>query len=477
MSPVFILIGILAIGFLIFVHELGHFLAAKWCGVKVERFAIGFGPRLVGFTRGETEYAICAVPLGGYVKMHGDAYEEFEGVESKGLENLAFDSKDKAADSGKPAEPVAPPDPARSFLKKPIPQRILIAVAGPAFNLIFAFVVFVAYQMSVSLPVPVVGGIIPDSPAAKAGLEAGDRIVRIGTLTPRNFEEVLLGAEQATTGATSLTYERNGETREVIVHKPEIAPADDAGQFGWLGIYQPFEAKIGNFVPGSAAQAAGFKSGDIVTSIDGKPVRYFFDMAMIVRASEGRPMAFTLKRGTDTVSVTVSAKQPESMAGKTGPDGQPVKVPWLIGVEPDGSSFAKGQPMSFGPAVHSASNQIVYFSAMIPKVFYQMITGQRSRKELGGPIEIVKQIGHQAEQSLGQVVRLVGLISVNLGIVNLFPIPVLDGGHILMFLMEAVNRKPVSLRVREVMQGFGLVFILSMLVMALYNDIMRNFVN
>lgn len=476
MSPTYLAIGILAIGFLIFVHELGHFLAAKWCGVKVERFAIGFGPRLIGFVRGETEYALCAIPLGGYVKMHGDSYEEFEGGVAKGLETVGFEPKNSEP-GNEAAEKPEPPDPSRSFLKKPIPQRILIALAGPAFNLIFAFVLFMGYQMSVRLPVPVIGGIVPGSPAELAGLKPGDRITAIGTITPRNFEEVLLGAEQAGTGTVPLSYVRDGETRSLTVEKPQVAPADDFGQSGWLGVSPPIEARIGRFVPGSAAEAAGFRQGDLVAAIDGKPVRYFYDMAIIVRSSEGRPMEFTLKRGTDQVKVSVTARQPESLAGKTDAEGNPVKVPWLIGVEPDFNGYERGSPMPLWPAMQSAAHQVATFSAMIPKVFYQMLSRQRPASELGGPIEIVKQIGNQAEQSLTQVIRLVGLISVNLGIVNLFPIPVLDGGHIVMFLMEAVNRKPVSLRLREVMQGFGLVFILGLLVIALYNDIMRNFIN
>ncbi len=470
-----ILIGVLAIGFLIFIHELGHFLAAKWCNVKVERFAIGFGPRLLGFTWGETEYALCVVPLGGYVKMHGDAYEEFEGGEAKSLESAGFQKKDEKAEGDVP--PAEPPDPARSFLKKPIPQRILIAVAGPAFNLGFAVILFLFYHMSVSLPVPVAGGIATDSPAQSAGIQTGDRVLQIGSVEPKNFEELLLGAEKASAGPVPIVIERDGQRMEFTVRKPEIPPADDAGQFGWLGIYQPFEARVGRVMPGSAAETAGFRAGDTVTAVDGKPVRYFFEMATIVRTSGGRELRFTVSRGTDSLNLTATPRQPEGMKETTGPDGKPVPVPYLIGVEPDPSKFEQGPPMSFGPALESSIHQVGYLSAFIPRVFYQMITAQRSAKEMGGPIEIVKQIGHQAEQSLGQVVRLVGLISVNLGIVNLFPIPVLDGGHILMFLVEAVNRKPVSLRVREVMQGFGLVFILGMMVIALYNDIVRNFIN
>lgn len=465
MSFFFILIGILAIGFLIFVHELGHFLAAKWCGVKVERFAIGFGPKLAGFNWGETEYALCAIPLGGYVKMHGDAYEEFEGKEAKGLENMGY-GKDEKPESSEPEAPPPPPvDPSRSFLKKSIPQRILIALAGPAFNIGFALLLFVGYHMATPLPEPVAGGVATGSPAELAGIQAGDRIVRIDGSTPRNYEEVLLYAERAVTGPVPLTIQRGENTFDAVVQKPQIAPADDMGQFSWLGIYQPFEARIGRFSAESAAQAAGFKVDDEVIAIDGQPVHYFFQMATIVRGSGGRELNFTIRRGNETLQIAVSPRA----VSENGP--------FLIGVEPNVSRYTRGAPMSFDSAVRSSVQQTLYLSAMIPRVFYQMITQQRSAKELGGPIEIVKQIGHQAEQSLAQVVRLVALISVNLGIVNLFPIPVLDGGHIVMFLMEAVNRKPVSLRVREVMQGFGLVFILGLMVIALYNDIVRNFVN
>ncbi|MSQ47134.1 MAG: RIP metalloprotease RseP [Deltaproteobacteria bacterium] len=342
---------VIVFGMIVFVHELGHFLAAKFVGVGVERFSLGFGPKIFGKQVGDTEYMICAVPLGGYVKMVGD----------------------EVGDDAPPA------DIEKSFSHQSLPGRFLIVSAGALFNLICAVVVFtvlfVSFGVHVPLDIPRIGGVMPDLPAAKAGLEKGDDVL----------------------------------------------------------------------------------------SVAGSPVKTWKEMAEKIEQSKGQAIPFVVKKAKDgsTVELTV---QPEL---RDDPVNGGKK--FAIGVGAD----SQLESVSLGRAMSLAVQETWMWSKLIFQNLAMLVTGNASPKELGGPILIFQEAGRQAKLGLDYLLRFAAIINVNLAIFNLLPIPILDGGHLLFFSIEAVLGRPPSLRARELATRFGFLVILTLIVFVMYNDIAR----
>ena len=349
-----ILIAIIILGLLIFVHELGHFMVAKWSGVTVLRFSLGFGPRLLAWRRGDTEYAVSAVPLGGYVKMLGD------------------DPEDEVPDA----------DADRAFSQQPLARRAAIVLAGPLMNLVTACVAF--------------------------------------TLV-----------------------------------------------FALYGAGSPTDAaKIGGVMETMAAQKAGLRRGDTVLSIDGKPIASWDALSQTVRASGGAPLKIDVRRDDGTVDhVTVV---PEERPEKTM-FGEETGKAYLIGIE----RFVEIAPVSLFSAIKLGVYETYFWVKMTLLSVVKIFQGSVSARDLGGPILIVQAAGQQAERGMEHLIRFLGLISVNLGVLNLLPIPVLDGGHLLFFLFEAVRGRPLALRQREMAQQVGLFLLLALMVFVFYNDISR----
>jgi regulator of sigma E protease len=333
---------VIVFGMIVFVHELGHFLAAKFVGVGVERFSLGFGPKIFGKQVGDTEYLISAIPLGGYVKMVGEEV----------------------------GEDASPADIEKSFAHKPLRGRFLIVAAGPLFNLISAVVVFavlfVSFGIHVPLDIPRIGGVIPNLPAAKAGLEKGDDVL----------------------------------------------------------------------------------------SVAGAPVATWKEMAEKIQQSQGQAIPFVVKKAKDgsTAELTV---QPESRD-----DPMSGGKKFAIGITAD----SQVESVSLGRAITLAVQETWMWSKL---------TGNASPKELGGPILIFQEAGRQAKLGLDYLLRFAAIINVNLAIFNLLPIPILDGGHLLFFSIEAVLGRPPSIRARELALRFGFLVILTLIVFVMYNDIAR----
>ena len=353
----------IVLGLLIFVHEFGHFLWAKFFGVRVLKFSLGFGPKLVGRRYGETEYLISAFPLGGYVKMFGE-------------------NPGDLAD-----EPLPPEELKRSFAARPVWQRFIIVAGGPVFNLLFAVFLFFIIVFAAGMPQPVdtttIGGVGPDTPAAEAGLQEGDTIL----------------------------------------------------------------------------------------AIDGTETRRWEDVSRLIRDSKGNEVVLTLQRGDETLEVPVAPR----MDATRNIFGEETGERYMIGIARSDAftyekvGFLKSLQAGFLAFVEFIAD--VLFVVVIEKIIQKVVPAS----ELGGPILIAKIAGERMEAGWINFLYFMGVLSVNLGILNLLPIPILDGGHLVFFSVEAITRKPLNLRTIEIMQQIGLVLLGTLMIYVFYNDLVRVF--
>ncbi len=434
--------AIILLGILIFVHEFGHFLFAKMANVKVLKFSLGFGPSILGRKYGETEYQISAVPLGGYVKMLGE-------------------------ESG---DEITEEDRARAYNFQPVGKRILIVLAGPIFNILFAAVVFALISISgVPVPYPDIGKVEGDSPAARAGLMTGDRVISINESAIRSWDEIETAVNR-TPGKTLLfKVRRDGSVAELSVTPEKKAEEDIFGesrQVWYIGISQLLYPDIGEVTKGSPAERAGLKKGDRIVSIGDTPLRTWQDMTEIIRANAEKPLRFRIKRG-DHITEAVITPEKSTI---TGPGGEKKDI-GLIGVGPRGNDFIK----RYGP-VEAASfgmkktwDVSVLTLVSIVKLIQRIIPAET----IGGPILIFQMAGQQAAHGPLSFFTFLAIISINLGVLNLLPIPMLDGGHILFLGIEAVRRKPLNEKVIMIAQRVGLAMIVTLMIFAFYNDVMR----
>jgi len=535
--------GLVLLGGLVFVHELGHFLAAKALGVRVVRFSIGFGPRLLGFTRGETEYQLSALPLGGYVKMAGED----------------------------PSQEVAPEDRGRTFLEQAPWRRLLIAFAGPGMNFVFPFLLYLAIALAQNgelVAGPVVGSVAPGSPAALAGLQPGDRI-RSVTVPGRPAAEIryfsdlpdvvsphpeepltFLVQRGGTTSPFTIVPAREDDsnpvekrTRGIIGVTPVYASALAAPAPGVAGPLQPLDlvvqvdgkavrhagdlaaavaaagcapvtmevrrgtgkerpartltgvptcatgggpavlpadpvvsAYLARVDEGSPAALAGLQRGDALAAINDHPVRSYRDVNALAREFKpGLPVRLLLQDGRAVTLVPGGEpyKDEETMEARVRPvlgfhleDRRGLDLTALVAEEvPVRRGLGEIARLSFDQL-----REVVRFTVLgIGKV----VTGDISFRTVGGPIMLFSIAGRAAEAGLGSFLFMMALISVNLGLMNLLPIPVLDGGHIVTAALEGLTRRRLSLRVREVANWVGLALLLTLMVLVFGNDIMR----
>ena len=430
-----ILGGIAILGILVFVHELGHFTIAKLAGVKVLKFSLGFGPRLLSRQWGETEYMICAVPLGGYVLMLGEG----GGVEGEAVAQL-------------------PGDEGRSFAAKSVGIRSLIVAAGPVTNLILPFLVLpLAYMLGVSVPAyieqpAVPGHVVAGSPAATAGFQANDRIVAINDSPITTWDS-----------ANNILLSHAGTTLKVEVRRAEEQLSlvlADGGIDGLmaLGLLPPQEAVVGTLAPGMPAEKAGLKIGDRIVTIDGQTVTSWYDLNMIINDAKGAAQTFAVVRA-DGSKMTLSIT-PKFDDGK-----------YRVGISPQMQSIEKRYaPLAAIRAGWSRAHELIELTYLfIGKLF----TGHVSSDNIGGPISVVQIAGQAAQTDVASIFLILAFLSIQLGILNLLPIPILDGGHLFFNLIEAIIRRPLSLRVREIAQQVGLALLLLLMLLAFYNDITR----
>ncbi len=440
---------LVVLGVLVFVHELGHFLAAKWAGIRVHRFAVGMGspvPRL-SFRRGHTEYAICWLPLGGYVKM---ATREEE-VTSSALEGARVE------------EPV--PD-SEMFESKPVWKRMIVILAGVTMNTLFAFLAFSALAALNGRqidPVTTVGSVLVDSlpPGAEAlrELRGGDRITAIGGQPVASWNDVLTGL--ATTAGDSFAVDlADGRRLQVRIH-----PAALRERAMLMGAIEPEHPTVFDRVEsGRPAARAGVAVGDTLLAINGTPATSRAAILGLIRSSAGTPIQFRVGRAGGPVDLTVT---PDSVieggvaVGKVGLALVPAvvfqRVPYH-GLEIPRAGLA---------ATWEGTLQVF-------RTVQGLLSARISSSEVGGPIMIAQIAGQAARAGLDTFLSIMAIISLNLAVLNLLPVPVLDGGQFLFLLAEGILRRPLSLRLRERLTLFGLILIVALMVLAFKNDIARN---
>jgi len=426
-APDSILGLVIVLGVLIFVHEAGHFLVATLFRVRVLVFSLGFGKRLFGFRRCSTDYRVSLIPLGGYVRMAGDTPEE---------------GRTGAEDE---------------FLSKPKWQRFLILVAGPLMNLIIAVAFLTGLDMSgvptASLGTKI-GETVPNKPAARAGLKAGDTIVAIDGEPVKVFDDVRLIVSTHAGTPLRVDYVRDGVRRTTTV-----TPVAEQGEFGRLGVagFYPFYEPVAGVNPGSPAAKGGLHDRDRILSANGKPVVQLIDLKAIFANAKGGPVALVVERGGQRLNVTVPAAKDDPEDSLRG-----------IGVPVE---FRK---LSFGAAVNDSLNENMKLARVSFMTIGRLLRGEGSVKELSGPVAIAKISGAAVRLGFKPMIGLMAMISLQLGIMNLLPIPVLDGGHIMILLIEGVVGHDLSLRVKERIQQVGFAALATLMLVVIYNDVITN---
>lgn len=535
---------VLMLGPLVLVHELGHFIVARLCGVRVLKFSIGFGPTIgfgrwrMSWTRGGTEYVVAWLPLGGFVKMLGEIND----------------------DENPPEVIDARPD--ETLRAKPLWQKLAILFAGPGMNLALPVLIFVALlAVGLPRPEPVVGLVEPGSPAALAGLEPGDRILDVNGAPVSWWDTVEEDLRKSPGQDVALRYERNGTiasaTLDVAarsglnefggVHEvgftglgharlravlgipdatsaaaraglrsgdrvtavadgpvddweqlarryaaagasgtstftvergaaesPEIARIDvpAEGSLAALGVV-PASVLVSRVSPDSPAEKAGLAAGDLLLTVDGAPIGSFASFAELVRTSAGRTLTLTYARNGETRTVQVAPALLEADNGLGIPESR-----YLIGIEAAGATLvgAMGKDVERNPL--RSVPRAVRMTWDVTKTFLaglgKLLTGEVSHKQLSGPIGIA-EIAHKAiERGFEAYLSMLVLISINLGVLNLLPVPVLDGGQALLFTIEGIKRSPVSLRTREIVQQVGVTVLVLLMGLAFWNDLSRH---
>jgi regulator of sigma E protease len=441
MGAVYLIVGVvLVLGVMVLVHEWGHFIVARMCGVRVDVFSIGFGPRLFGWKKGPTDYRVSALPLGGYVRMAGQDLSE-------------VDSGDKP--------PTGAPD---ELMSKPRWQRALISFAGPAVNLILPIFLLTGLFAFAGVPYPAyleepvhVSGSPANSDAATSPLKPGDTVLSInGTATP-NWEEALRALKQVVPGTTVKMEVEDSGTRQTI-DVPIKEKTDPSRIFGYL----PIRPIIDLIAQGAPADRAGLQEGDQITAVNGSHIDYWEQFQQFTRSSNGQPMTLDLLRKGQSVRLMVT---PERGAAGTGENV------YQIGIGPRDDSIYKH--VSFGESVKIAGLETTDTIAQTVDVVGKLFSGRVSIKQLQGPVGISHMAGQAVRKGPPYVITLMVVISINLGILNLLPIPILDGGNILLLGIEGIMRRDLSLSFKERFVQVGLVFLLVIFAIVMYNDILR----
>ncbi|WP_316348260.1 RIP metalloprotease RseP [Desulfuromonas acetoxidans] len=429
--------GILMLGVLVFIHELGHFCVAKLAGVKVLKFSLGFGPRLVSRTWGETEYLISLIPLGGYVQMLG------EGV-------------------GEEEEPLTEEEKKRSFAEKAVSRRMAIVAAGPIMNLLLPLMLLpLAYMVGVNVPTflndpPCIGYVVESSDAANAGFHAGDCIVSVNDQMVTTWTQTDKSLIPLVGARLHFSVDRQGQIVELAV------PAENGSLEGLqsLGLMPMRDAVIGTVNAGMPAQKAGLEVGDRITRIGDEAIDSWYQLHNVIQQLAGDEARFVVHRSGRQLEFDIAPQKAESNV-------------WLIGITPQ--QMMEQRKYGFFEALQIGVHRTGELIDLTLVFLRKLVAGHVPADNIGGPIMVMQIAGQAAQTDFSTILTVLSFLSIQLGILNLLPIPVLDGGHLFFNLVEIVWRRPLSLRAREVMQQIGLGLLLMLMLLAFYNDIVRLF--
>ncbi|MGI8672969.1 MAG: RIP metalloprotease RseP [Luteitalea sp.] len=420
------------LGVLVFVHELGHFLLARWNGVRVLTFSIGFGPKLLKMTRGGTEYCISAIPLGGYVKMAGETPD---------------DPRSGASDE---------------FLSKTKWQRFQVLIAGPAMNLLLAvgvmtFVIWSgATEPAFEQRAPVVGRVLPGSPAEKAGIRTGDVIVAFAEREVDTWQGLQMRVVPRANREVPIVIRRDGARQHLTV----VPEAQTKYEIGDLGIGPDIHPEVVQVMPGSAAEAAGIKPRDVIVSLDGVDTTTYTLQELITRigSKAGQPVAIGIVRGGQRQDLQVTPRDTNGVG--------------RLGVQLSPFETVISKP-GFAQAIGLSVRQNVEWTGLIGEMLVGLFTAETSPRQLMGPLGIAEVAGGAAAISWAALFGTMAMVSLNLGLLNLLPIPILDGGHIAILAIEGLAGRDFSMRVKERMLMAGFAVLMVLMVTVMYNDLSR----
>ncbi|MBI4844113.1 MAG: RIP metalloprotease RseP [Nitrospirae bacterium] len=430
--------AVVLFGLLIFFHELGHFILAKLVNVKVLKFSIGFGPRIIGKKYGDTEYILSAIPLGGYVKPLGE----------------------------EPDDEIPAEDLPRAYGSQPVWKRASIVLAGPVFNLVLAYIIFVVF-LSFKLPIVIpvlkdvtntkIEGVVKGSPAMKAGLMPGDDVVSVNGKEIHSWVEMEEAFINNPGKEVLLKVEREGASVDIVLI-PEASTVKDKGGndkvIGDAGVSR-LSTRIEGVIENSPAMKGGLRAGDSVLAVNGSPVSDWNDMAKLISGNPGKEILLEIRRGDKVLTLDIT---PDA-GGKIG-------ISKGMGFDVVHTDNVFLSPIKGLEAVYR-------WSALTLEVAGRLITGKMSAKMLGGPIVIVNEASKAASSGLSDYFYLVALISVNLAVLNLFPVPVLDGGHLVFLAIEAVRGKPLHEKAVDILTKAGFAALILLIAFVLYNDTMK----
>jgi regulator of sigma E protease len=447
---------LIVLGIMVLVHEFGHFAVAKLCGVRVEVFSIGFGKRLFGVTHGDTDYRLSLLPLGGYVKMAGEL----------GGDGMMLDATGNTDSPG-----VAVQDPG-DLNSKPRWQRILIAAAGPASNFLLALFLMTGFYMmhnEVELFRSQAGNVdfvVANSAAAQAGMQAGDLITRFEQVVNPTWEQISLRSAINMGQSVPVTVERDGKSIPLTlnIRNPKNSDDFDLETLGMIPRMQTTPVSVQYVEPGMPAAQAGIQKGDLIVSIDGRSLHSVAAIAKYLQEQDGKPAHLELRRGSQTMNLTLQPVVADAGNGTKG---------YRIGFQGSDPPFVV-QQMPLPSALRQSVKFNAKNSSLILEVLRRMLTRHMAVQNLSGPIGIARETGIAASQPGWQpIIGLMAIISLNLGIFNLLPIPILDGGVILLLLIEEVIRRDLNQRFKERIYQAAFVGLLIFFAFVMFNDISK----
>jgi regulator of sigma E protease len=454
---------IVLVGVMVVVHEFGHFLVAKLCGVRVEAFSVGFGPRLFGIKYGDTDYKVCLLPLGGFVKMTGENPGEVAMVPGT---PVAYQAAERVLGQETPySGREEMPDPG-SFMNHPRWQRMLIGVAGPFFNFVLAFVLMVFYFTFINevpdIRTTKIEWVTPGSAADQAGLKPGDIVAKFDNALHPDYQKFHDMVGDDTNKTVPIAVDRDGATVQTAIHLPGGVDAmhDDLSKAGIFVQYTQSPIQIDQVSPDSPAQHAGLESGDKIVSVDGHAFHTVMPLVDYMQTGKGNAMTLVIDRKGTTL--------PPIVVHPYIQDGG-----WRLGFLPGGPEDVpvRAEPMKFSSAVAESRDFCADSSLLIVNVLKKVLTHQVSVKQLSGPVGIAVAAGQAVKERYWLAkFDLAAGISLNLGILNLLPFPILDGGLILLLMIESIMRRDISLIVKERIYQAAFVVLVAFFAFIMFND-------